>query len=149
QPAPWRAQSRLREALGHVAPFLGVRPDDLAFASNVTTGLNAVLRSVPLGPGDEVLMTDLAYGGIVKAATSVTRERGASLRTVATPFPICAEQQIVDSIAGALGPRTKLVVVDHVTAQTALVLPVHAIAAACHERGVPVVVDGAHAPGSI
>src|SRR5262245_8310624 len=49
QPAPWRAQSRLREALGHVAPFLGVRPDDLAFASNVTTGLNAVLRSVPLG----------------------------------------------------------------------------------------------------
>ena len=49
----------------------------------------------------------------------------------------------------ALTPRTKLVVVDHITAQSALVLPVAAIAAECHARGVPVLVDGAHAPGSI
>jgi isopenicillin-N epimerase len=149
QPAPWRVKSRIREAIDQVAPFLGAQPDDLVFVSNVTTGLNAVLRSVPLGPGDEVLITDLAYGGIVRAAKSVTRERGATLRTVTTTFPLCAEEQIVEAIAGALGPRTKLVVVDHVTAQTALVLPVAAVAARCHERGVPVVVDGAHAPGSI
>jgi isopenicillin-N epimerase len=149
QPAPWRAESRLREALALIAPFVGARAADLAFVPNVTTGLNAVLRSVPLAPGDEVLLTDLVYGGIARAAKSVTRERGATLRTVEMPFPLTAERQIVDAIAGALTPRTKLVVVDHITAQTALVLPVAAIVAACHARGVPVAVDGAHAPGSI
>ena len=149
QPAPWRATSRLREALEHIAPFVGARADDLAFVPNVTTGMNAVLRSVPLGPGDEVVVTDLAYGGVALAAKSVARERGATLRIVEMPFPLHAEQQIVETIAAALNPRTKLVVVDHVTAQTALVVPVAAVVATCHEHGVPVVVDGAHAPGSI
>src|SRR5262249_49284053 len=149
QPAPWRAQSRLREALEYVAPFVGAKANDLAFVSNVTTGVTAVLRSVPLEPGDEIVLTDLAYVGVAVAAKSVASARGAIVRTVATPSPLCAGQEIVQTIANALGPRTKLVVVDHVTAQTALVLPVAAVAAKCHERGVPVVVDGAHAPGAI
>src|SRR5690242_13228030 len=138
QPAPWRVQSRLREALDEIAPFVGARPDDLVFVPNITTGMNAVLRSFPLAPGDEVLITDLAYGGIARAATSVTRERGATLRTVATPFPLVSEQQIVDTVASALSSQTRLVIVDHVTAQTALVLPVAGVTAVCHQRGVPV-----------
>src|SRR5262245_1893137 len=149
QPAPWRVKSRLREALDEIAPFVGARADDLAFVPNITTGMNAVLRSLPLAPGDEVAITDLAYGGIARAAKSVTRERGATLRTIEMPFPLVSEQQIVDTIAGGLTSRTKLVIVDHVTAQTALVLPVAAVSALCHQRGLPVVVDGAHAPGSI
>src|ERR1700730_13591119 len=64
QPMPWRSVSRLREASDQVAVFLGSRPDDLVFVPNVTTGLNAVLGSLPLGPGDEVVITDLAYGAI-------------------------------------------------------------------------------------
>src|ERR1700733_9814439 len=82
QPAPWRRESRLREAIGLIAPFFAARPDDLAFVQNVTTGINAVLRSVPLGPGDEVLLTDLGYGAVALAAGVVTRERGATVRTV-------------------------------------------------------------------
>src|SRR4029077_8427940 len=97
------------------------------FVPNVTTGLNAVLRSVPLEPGDEVVITDLAYGGVALAAKSVARERGATLRIVEMPFPVHAEQQVVETIAGALSQRTRLVVVDHVTAQTALILPVAAV----------------------
>jgi isopenicillin-N epimerase len=55
---------------------------------------------------------------------------------------------VVEPIVRALTPRTKLVVIDHVAAQTALVLPVAAVAAECRARGVPVLVDGAHVPGS-
>ena len=148
-PMPWRRESRLREAIGHIAPFVGSRSEDLVFVPNVTTGLNAVLRSVPLGPGDEVVLTDLGYGAIALAARVVTRERGATVRTVELPHPLRDSGDVTDTIARALTPRTKLVVVDHITAQTALVLPVAAVAAECRARGVPVLVDGAHAPGSI
>ena len=149
QPMPWRGESRLREAIGHIAPFVGSRPEDLVFVPNVTTGLNGVLRSVPLGPGDEVVISDLAYGAVALAARVVTRDRGATLRTVEMPHPLRDSADVVDTIVRALTPRTKLVVVDHITAQTAIVLPVAMITAECHARDVPVLVDGAHAPGAI
>jgi isopenicillin-N epimerase len=148
QPMPWRAVSRLREAGDHVAAFLGSRPEDLVFVPNVTTGMNAVLGSLPLGPGDEVVITDLAYGAIALAAGAVCDRGGATLRTVHLEYPMRDAGDVVEPIVGALTPRTKLVVIDHVAAQTALVLPVAAVAAECRARGVPVLVDGAHVPGS-
>jgi isopenicillin-N epimerase len=148
QPMPWRAVSRLREASDQVAAFLGSGPDDLVFVPNVTTGLNAVLGSLPLGPGDEVVITDLAYGAIALAAGAVCDRGGATLRTVQLAYPMCDSAAVVEPIVRVLTPHTKLVVIDHVTAQTALVLPVAAVAAECHARGVPVLVDGAHVPGS-
>jgi isopenicillin-N epimerase len=149
QPAPWRAVSRFREAIAPVAAFVGARPDDLVFVHNVTTGLNAVLRSVRLEPGDEVVMTDLAYGAIALAARAAADARGATLRLVDTPYPVRSPGDLIDAIVSALTNRTRLALVDHVAAMTALVLPVAEIAVECRRRGVPVLVDGAHAPGSI
>jgi isopenicillin-N epimerase len=148
QPMPWRTVSRLREASDRVAAFVGSRPDDLVFVPNVTTGLNAVLGSLPLGPGDEVAITDLGYGAITLASGAVCDRSGATLRTIHLEYPMRDAGDVVEPIVRALTPRTKLLLVDHVTAQTALVLPVAAIAAECRARGVPVLVDGAHVPGS-
>src|SRR5438046_7659937 len=67
-PMPWRSVSRIREASDAVAAFVGSRPDDLVLVPNVTTGMNAVLGSVTLGAGDEVLITDLAYGAVASLA---------------------------------------------------------------------------------
>jgi isopenicillin-N epimerase len=147
QPMPARSISRLREAMAVVAPFLGAWPDDMVFVPNVTTGMNAVLQSMPLRPGDEVLITDLAYGAITLTARAVCDRAGATMRTVSIDYPPRTDA-IVDAIDRSITPRTALVVVDHVTARTALVMPVEAIARACRARGVPVLVDGAHAPGS-
>jgi len=121
----------------------------MVFVPNVTTGTNAVLRSVALAPGDEVVISDLAYGAVTLAAQVVARDRGATLRTIETPHPIRSKDAIVQAFASSLTPRTRLVIVDHVTARTALVMPVAEIAAACRAMGVPVLVDGAHAPGSL
>src|SRR5260221_1725543 len=148
QPMPWRTTSRLREASDQVAAFVGSRPEDLVFVPNVTTGLNAVLGSLLLGSGDEVVITDLAYGAVAIAARVVCERAGATLRTVRLEYPIRDRGDVVESIVQALTPRTRLVVVDHVTAQTALVLPVAEIANECRARGVPVLVDGAHVPGA-
>ena len=148
QPAPWRSTSRLREAIAPVAEFVGARPDDLVFVPNVTTGINAVLGSLALAPGDEIAMTDLAYGAVKRTARVMCERAGATLSTASLSYPPADAGEIVDAIVRVVTPQTRLVVVDHITAQTALVLPVAAIAAACHARGVPVLVDGAHVPGA-
>jgi isopenicillin-N epimerase len=147
-PMPWRSVSRLREASDQVAAFVGARPDDLVFVPNVTTGLNAVLGSLPLGPGDEVVITDLVYGAVALAAGFYCDRGGATLRTVPIEYPVRDAGDVVERVVQSLTARTKLVVIDHVTAHTALVLPVAAVAAECRARGVPVLVDGAHVPGS-
>ena len=139
---------RLRLAAETVAAFLGAGGDDLVFVDNTTTGANAVLRSFPFEAGDEVLVTDLGYGGVVNAARHAAREKGASVRTDNVPYPFRADA-IASAIVDAAGPRTVLAIVDHITAESALVLPLADIAARLAERGVAVLADGAHAPGAI
>jgi isopenicillin-N epimerase len=139
---------RLRAAATEVAAFLGARGDDLVFVDNATAGMNAVLRSIALGAGDEILVLDHAYGAVAKVVAFVARERGAVVRTVELPWPP-VPAAVVAAVTAALGPRTRLAVVDHITSESALVLPLAEITAACRARGVAVVADGAHAPGAI
>ena len=106
QPAPWRIESRLREAVGPVAPFLGARPDDLVFVPNVTTGTNAVLRSVALEPGDEIVITDLAYGAVTLAAEAVAARARRDAPDVEMPHPFRSRERSFDAFAAALTPRT-------------------------------------------
>ena len=147
-PAPWRTVSRLREASEQIAAFVGSDGDDLVFVPNVTYGLNAVLASRPLGPGDQVVITDLAYGAITLTAKFTCEQRGATLRTVSIPWPVTDPGVVTERVVAAITPQTKLVVIDHCTAQTALLLPVAEIARECHRQDVPVLVDGAHVPGT-
>ena len=65
------------------------------------------------------------------------------------PFPRPVAEDITDAVAAAITPRTRIAVMDHITSASALVLPIREIVAACHARGVPVLVDGAHAPGHV
>lgn len=140
---------RMRQAADVVAEFLGARGDDLVFVDNATTGANAVLRSFPLEPGEEILVTDLGYGGVTQAAAFAARERRGVLRTAVTPYPVRSSAELVDAVVSAIGPKTRLAVIDHITSQSALILPVAEIAMQCHARGVAVLADGAHAPGAI
>lgn len=141
--------SRLRVAAAAVAEFVGVAGEDLMFVDNITTGANAILRSFPFDTGDEIAVTNLGYGGVVNAATYVTRSISGTLRTIELPQPGAARHDYVEAIASGLGDNTRLLVVDHMTPGTAMILPLAEIAALCHERGVLVLADGAHVPGNI
>jgi isopenicillin-N epimerase len=141
--------TRMREAAAGVARFVGARPDDVVFVDNATAGVNAVLRSMILAPDDEIVVTDHTYGAVAKAADFVARRAGARVVVATLPFPRFDAVAAVDAIEAALTPRTRLAIVDHVVSETALLLPVRDVVARCRERGVPVLVDGAHAPGAI
>ena len=148
---PGQPRLLLRQAADAVGAFLGARGDDLVFVDNATTDINAVLRSIALAPGDEIVVLDQAYGAVVRAAEFVARAAGARVVVAATPFPPAddALAAYVEAVERVLTPRTRLAVIDHIASETALLLPIAAMTAACRARGVPVLVDGAHAPGAI
>ena len=139
----------LRHAAGQLGAFLGADGNDLAFVENTTVGCNAVLRSLELGAGDEILVLTHGYGAVRNAARYVAERAGARVTEAAVPFPRPDADAIVASVAAALTPRTKLAVIDHITSGSALVLPLERIVTACHAAGVPVLVDGAHGPGQV
>ena len=141
--------SLMREAAAQVASFVGADGRDVVFVDNATAGINAVLRSFPFERGDEIVITALGYGGIAKAADRAARVSGATLRTIALPGPGAPPEEFVEAVTRGISAATRVVVVDHLTSSTALVLPIAEIAAAAHERGVLVLVDGAHVPGNV
>ncbi|MBL7008028.1 MAG: aminotransferase class V-fold PLP-dependent enzyme [Planctomycetes bacterium] len=139
----------LDAARAMLAAFLGARPEDVVFVNNATSAVNAVLRHLPLETGDELLVSDQEYNACRNVVDFVARRADASVKVVRLPFPVSAPDEIVDAFAAAVGPRTRLALFDHVTSQTGLVFPAASIAAALRERGVRVLIDGAHAPGML
>jgi isopenicillin-N epimerase len=146
---PPRQPSLLREAAARVGRFLGCDGADLAFVDNATTGANAVLQSVDLRAGDEILVTDHGYGGVTQAVRHAARRAGAIVRTVMLPYPRFDEADAVRRVREALTSRTRLAVLDHVTSESAILLPIAELAATCRRAGVAVLADGAHVPGAI
>ena len=139
----------LRASVDRLAAFIGACGTDLAFVENATAGCNAVLQSLPLARGDEILVTDHGYAAVRNAAEHAAVRAGARVVEAKVPFPVYDPQQIVEAVAGCIGSRTRLAILDHVTSPTAIVYPVRELVALCRARGVRVLVDGAHAPGML
>jgi isopenicillin-N epimerase len=141
--------ARLNAARESVAPFLGAAPADLVFVLNATTAVNAVLRSLTLQTGDEILLTNHTYAACRKTADFVAARSGAHLVVADLPFPCRDEEQILAAVLNAVSPRTRLALLDHVTSPTALVLPIARLVGELKARGIDTLVDGAHAPGMV
>ena len=139
----------LDEARVALAAFLGADPDDLAFVTNATTGINIVARSLRLTDGDEIVVLDHAYPAARNALRAAADDARARVVTARIPFPGATPDVAREAVLRAVGPRTRLVMLDHVTSSTALVLPVAEVVAALRERGVETLVDAAHAPGML
>jgi isopenicillin-N epimerase len=139
----------LRTAAGKLAGFLKAREQDLAFVENATTGVNAVLRSIELRPGDEILANSHTYYAVRQAIRECCRRTGAKLVEAKIDLPVLDVESLALPIESAFSKKTKLLVLDHISSPTGLIFPVKRLARYARARGVRVLVDGAHAPGQI
>ncbi|RED48028.1 aminotransferase class V-fold PLP-dependent enzyme [Aestuariispira insulae] len=140
---------QLRGSASLLGSYLGGNGEDLVFVDNATTGVNAILRSLALLPGDEIVTTDHCYGAVLRTLEFVAERAGARIIYAKVPFPVRDPGDATEAIVGKLSPRTRLVVIDHVTSPTAVKLPIADIIDECQDRAIPVLVDGAHAPGML
>ena len=139
----------LDEARAELASFLGAAAEDLAWLSNATTGVNAVLQSLAFGPGDELLTTDHEYTACRNALEHVAGRSGATVVVAPVPFPLGSPDEVVDAVLSRVTARTRLALIDHVTSPTGLVLPIERLVRELAGRGIETLVDGAHAPGML
>jgi isopenicillin-N epimerase len=138
----------LNEARAQVAQFVGAEPNDVGFISNVSAGVSAVVQSLCLGPDDEVLSTDHAYGAVSSALDRLSARTGA--KRVVAHIPVeSTNDEVVAILAEHCSERTALVVIDQVTSPTARRFPVQEVASLAHRFGAAALVDAAHAPGML
>ena len=137
---------RSREVLG---TFLGAPASDLVFVDNATTGVSTVLSNIDLVEGDRILVTDHGYNACTNAARYFAGRAGADVDLINIPFPNSDSNDFVARILEACTARTKILLVDHVTSATGLIMPLDGIIPAIRELGIKVLVDGAHAPGML
>lgn len=139
----------LRNSAETLGTYLGAKGEDIVFLDNASTAINAVLRSLVMFPGDDVLTTSQTYGAVMRTLEFVCDRADARLIPVHLDYPALGEEAIVETILDSITTRTRLLVIDHVTSKTATVLPIAEIASECADRGIPVLVDGAHGPGML
>ena len=129
-----RFAEALWDARAALAAFVGARAEDLVFAPNATSALNAVIRSMRIRQNEEVLTTKHEYGAVLR-----------TLEFVRANVVLVEPEELVTKI----GIRTRAIVASHVTSPPALVLPIEEICAAARRAGVLSIVDAAHVPGHV
>ena len=139
----------IRDAARSLAAFVGAASERTVLLENATSGINAVLRSLRFAPGDRIVTTDHVYGAVRNTLRFAAERCGAEVVEVPVGMPLRAAAEVTDALEPALDDRTRLVVVDHVASPSALVFPIADIVGRCRARGIPVLVDGAHAPGLV
>lgn len=141
-------QIELDRARRSLAEFVHAPAERLVFVPSSTVGVAIALNSIELAAGDDIITTDHAYRACVNQLRRLAAARGATITVVEIPLPFDPEA-LIDAVARAITPRTRLALFDHITSPTALRLPIEPLVRLFTARDIPVVVDGAHAPGQI
>jgi len=131
-----RLGERFEAARLRLAEYLGADPGSLAFAPNASTALDTVARSLALRSGDEILVGEDEYGGVMRLWAFVAARSGATLR--------CAPFDDIDP-----HERTRVVFCSHVEWSSGRVNDVAEACRRARAAGALSIVDGAHAPGQL
>lgn len=132
---------------GQVARFVGAQPEEIALTRSTTEGMNIFTHGLDWKAGDEVIYCTHEHGGGKGPYTTLTARASIKVVLVDIPSPPQGVDQIVGLYEKAITPRTKVIMVSHMTYVTGLVTPVRELAELAHRRGLLISVDGAHPLG--
>jgi isopenicillin-N epimerase len=135
-----------RKALG---AYLHCDADDLVYVTNPSYAVNMIAKSFHLQAGDEVLTTNLEYGACDKTWQYYCAKAGAKYIQQPITLPLTTKEKFVEEFFAGCTSRTKLIFISHITSTTALIFPVTEICKIAKQKGILIMIDGAHAPGHV
>ena len=141
------------EARAFVAEWLGTTPELFAFVPNASQGVITAASALVTKPRSQIVATSLGYGGVLNGLAEIARRTQSTLRIAEVDFVagVQTADDIADSVFAALTPDTNIVVLDQITSETALLLPLDQIVRTIRRvsPNARVVIDAAHAPGML
>lgn len=144
----WRILDQGREPLREkLALLAGCDPEEIAVNRNATEALNTVIFGLDLSKGDEVIGCEQDYPNMMQAWSQRQQREGIVYKQLSFDFPLEDDEAIVEAYRSAITPKTKIIHVTHVINWIGQIMPVQKICRMAHERGIEVVVDGAHSFG--
>jgi len=144
-----KVEERMERSRLALSGLVHCSKDDLVFFPNPTTAMNEVIRSLDLGPNDEILSTDHEYGAIDKTWGFICNKVGSLYRKQPISLPIQSEDLFIEQFFSGMTKRTKAVFISHITSSTGLIFPVEEVCRIAKENNLITIVDGAHVPGHI
>jgi isopenicillin-N epimerase len=142
-------EHRLAESRRYLGNYVGCDGDDLVLFPNPTTAINAVVKSLKLSPGDEILSTNHEYGAMNRTWKYFCGKNQTKFTAVDIPVPVSTEEDFIERIWSKVTDRTKILFISHITSQTALIFPMKKLCRRAKEKKIITIIDGAHAPGQI
>ncbi|MEQ8242547.1 aminotransferase class V-fold PLP-dependent enzyme [Fulvivirga sp.] len=138
----WDNQEAVTKKLADLA---GCSDEELIITRNTTESLDMIIAGQDWEEGDEAIMAEQDYGSMQDQFHLMEKRYGIVTRVVSVPNHPKSDEEIVQLYADAITERTKLLMICHLINITGQVLPVKKICDMAHEKGVEVMVDGAHA----
>ncbi|MHC4493339.1 MAG: aminotransferase class V-fold PLP-dependent enzyme [Planctomycetota bacterium] len=142
----WRILEPQREQVrARLARAFGCETEEVALTRNASESLQTCQLGIDLAAGDEILTTDQDYPRMLTTFRQRERREGVVLRQISIPTPAEDPAEIVRRFESAITDRTRMILVCHMINITGQILPVREVVALGRARGIPVIVDGAHA----
>src|SRR5215467_7315500 len=142
----WRVlEPQIETVRQRLARNFGCDPEELAITRNASESLEICILGLDLKPGDEVLTTNQDYPRMLTSWRQRERRDGIKLKTISFPVPPPSMDDLRQRFEAAITPRTKVIQVCHITNLTGQIFPIKEICRMGRQRGIEVIVDGAHA----
>lgn len=132
-----------------LANFINASPEEVVISHNTTEGLNFVVNGLDMKEGDEVIVSNMEHPGSINPWKLKEKRYGIVIKQVPFGLPPKGVKEIVDAVAAAITPRTKIISVGHTVYVSGLISPIKELSQLAHEKGILIQADSAHGIGML
>lgn len=132
-----------------LANFINASPEEVVISHNTTEGLNFVVSGLDMKEGDEVIISNMEHPGSINPWQLKEKRHGIVIKQVPFGLPPKSVTEVVETIAGAITPRTKIISIGHTVYVSGLISPIKELSRLAHEKGILIQADSAHGIGML